>query len=60
MGLDLWSIGCNLKRFEDRNFLGEVQRRGVHVNTPETGSRGDVYCIGGILRFYAVLRREIF
>jgi hypothetical protein len=36
-----------------------VQRRGVHVNTPKNGSRVGVLCFGGILRFYAELRREI-
>jgi hypothetical protein len=36
----------------------EVQRRGVHVNTLKIGSRGDAFCIGGILGFYADLRRE--
>jgi hypothetical protein len=41
-----------------RNFWGQVQRRGVHVNTPEIGSRVGVFCSGGIWGFYAVLRRE--
>jgi hypothetical protein len=46
------------------NFLGvgffeeEVQRRGVHVNPPKIGSRAGELCFGGILRFYADLRRE--
>jgi hypothetical protein len=38
----------------------EVQRRGVHVNTLKIGSRGDAFCFGGILGFYADLRRESF
>jgi hypothetical protein len=29
-------------------FGGVVQRRGVHVNTPDLGSRVGVFCIGGI------------
>jgi hypothetical protein len=48
----------------DRNFWPDfsrsVQRRGAHVNTPKTGSRvGEIY-FGGILRFHADLRRELF
>jgi hypothetical protein len=48
------------------NFLGieflegVVQRRGVHVNIPERGSRVGVFMFGGIYEIYAVLRREIF
>jgi hypothetical protein len=39
--------------------LGElIQRRGVHVNTPEKGSRGDAFCFGGIYEIHADLRRE--
>jgi hypothetical protein len=41
-------------------FGGLVQRRGVDVNVPEIGSRGGIYCFGGIWGFYAVLRREFF
>jgi hypothetical protein len=41
-------------------FEGQVQRRGVHVNTPKIGSRVGGNCFGGILGFYAVLRRESF
>jgi hypothetical protein len=40
------------------NFLGVRQRRGAHVSTPEIGSRGEVFCSGGILGFCAELRRE--
>jgi hypothetical protein len=40
-------------------FRGQVQRRGTHVSTPKIGSRGDVFCFGGILGFHADLRREI-
>jgi hypothetical protein len=39
-------------------FLGRVQRRGTHVNTPKIGSRDGVFCFGGILGFCAELRRE--
>jgi hypothetical protein len=42
------------------DFRNEVQRRGVHVNIPEIGSRDGGICFGGILWFYAVLRRECF
>jgi hypothetical protein len=45
--------------FEEFEDLGEVQRRGVRVNTPEKGSRGAVFCLEEILGFYAVLRREL-
>jgi hypothetical protein len=38
--------------------LGQVQRRGVDVNILKRGSRVGVYCFGGILKVYAVLRRE--
>jgi hypothetical protein len=41
------------------NFGGTVQRRGVHVNTPEIGSREGVFCFGGILGSHAELRREL-
>jgi hypothetical protein len=34
------------------------QRRGAHVSTLKIGSRGELFCFGGILGFYAVLRRE--
>jgi hypothetical protein len=48
-----------LKLFWDLVFWGgQVQRRGVHVNTPKIGSRVGVNCFGGILRFHAELRRE--
>jgi hypothetical protein len=40
-------------------FWRQVQRRGTHVNTPKKGSRGDAFCLGGILGFHADLRREI-
>jgi hypothetical protein len=40
------------------DFWNGVQRRGVHVNTPERGSRVGAFCFGGIQRFYAELRRE--
>jgi hypothetical protein len=37
---------------------GVVQRRGVHVNIPEIGSRVGVFMFGGIYEIHAVLRRE--
>jgi hypothetical protein len=37
---------------------GTVQRRGAHVNTLKTGSRGEDFCFGGISGVYAKLRRE--
>jgi hypothetical protein len=37
------------------NFGNSVQRRGVHVNIPETGSRDGEICIGGISEFHADL-----
>jgi hypothetical protein len=50
IGKDFWEFG----------ILRPGQRRGVHVNTPEIGSRGDVFVFGGILEFYAELRRKLF
>jgi hypothetical protein len=47
------------KVFERLGILGPGQRRGAHVNVPKIGSRDGVYCIGGILGVYAVLRREL-
>jgi hypothetical protein len=41
-------------------FWTQVQRRGVHVNTPKIGSRVGEFCFGGILGFCAELRRETF
>jgi hypothetical protein len=41
-------------------FWGKIQRRGTHVNSPKIGSRGEEKCFGGIQRFYAELRRELF
>jgi hypothetical protein len=41
------------------NFWGRLQRRGVHVNIPEKGSRDGGKCSGGISGFYAELRREL-
>jgi hypothetical protein len=40
-------------------FGGTVQRRGVHVKTPEIGSRDAQRCFWGNLGFYAELRREL-
>jgi hypothetical protein len=42
------------------DFGGTVQRRGVHVKTPEIGSRDAQKCFWGNLGFYAELRRELF
>jgi hypothetical protein len=39
-------------------FEGQVQRRGVHVNTPKIGSRVGELCLEEFYWFYAVLRRE--
>jgi hypothetical protein len=50
VGIGFWGL----------EFLGEFQRRGVHVSTPKNGSRGAEKCFGGIQRFYAELRREFF
>jgi hypothetical protein len=57
-GLKLGQLGGIWKDFWSIGFLEEFQRRGAHVNVPEIGSRVGVYCIGGILGFYAELRRE--
>jgi hypothetical protein len=40
-------------------FWRKFQRRGVHVNILEKGSRGAGKCSGGISRIYAELRREL-
>jgi hypothetical protein len=45
--------------FWGRIFWGNLSRRGVHVNTPEIGSRGDVLCFWGNIGFYADLRRGL-
>jgi hypothetical protein len=50
----------NWKDFLDWNFWGQVRRRGTDVSIPKIGSRGEVFCSGGIQRFYAELRRECF
>jgi hypothetical protein len=39
-------------------FERRVQRRGGRVNTLKIGSRVGGICFGGILAFYAELRRE--
>jgi hypothetical protein len=39
--------------------MGELQRRGAHVKTPEIGSRDEVYCFWGNIGIYAELRREL-
>jgi hypothetical protein len=42
----------------DLGFFGAGQRRGTHVSVPKIGSRAALLCFGGILGFYAELRRE--
>jgi hypothetical protein len=44
----------------DLGFFEAGQRRGTHVSVPKIGSRAALLCFGGILGFYAVLRREYF
>jgi hypothetical protein len=39
-------------------FWGKIQRRGTHVSPLKIGSRGDAFVFGGILSFYADLRRK--
>jgi hypothetical protein len=55
---DFGSIDRRLERFVVWNFGRWVQRRGARVNTLEIGSRVGVFCSGGILGFYADLRRK--
>jgi hypothetical protein len=43
------------KVFEEFEDLGQVQRRGAHVNTPKIGSRGAEKCLEEISGFYADL-----
>jgi hypothetical protein len=52
-----WFAGIE-RKFWVGIFLGVVQRRGGRVNTPEIGSRDGEICFGGIMGFYAELRRE--
>jgi hypothetical protein len=46
--------------FGGLGFGAEIQRRGGRVSPLEIGSRADVLFFGGILGFYAELRRECF
>jgi hypothetical protein len=39
-------------------FESRVQRRGGRVSTLKIGSRDGFFCFGGILGFYADLRRD--
>jgi hypothetical protein len=39
-------------------FWRNLWRRGVHVNTPKLGSRGEGKCLGEFYGVYADLRRE--
>jgi hypothetical protein len=52
------SFGRGWSRFFWSNFGKAVQRRGVHVNIPEIGSRDGEFSFGGIWGFCAELRRE--
>jgi hypothetical protein len=52
-----WFAGVE-RKFWVGIFWGVVQRRGGRVKTPEIGSRDGVLCFGGIMGFYAELRRE--
>jgi hypothetical protein len=47
-----------LKAFFWPDFSKAVQRRGVHVNIPEIGSRDGEIVFGGILGICAELRRK--
>jgi hypothetical protein len=47
-----------LNQFWFGNFWRNFWRRGVHVNTPKIGSRGEEKCLGEFWGVYAVLRRE--
>jgi hypothetical protein len=59
MGLVFGQLEEGWKDLGDFVVWGNVRRRGVHVNTAEIGSRGEVFCFGGIQRFYAELRRDL-
>jgi hypothetical protein len=48
------------KSFWEIGIWGRVQRRGARVNTPKIGSRDGGNCFGGIQRFHADLRRDLF
>jgi hypothetical protein len=52
-------LAGNWIEFWELEFWGKLQRRGVHVNIPEIGSRGGQKCFWGNLGFYAELRREL-
>jgi hypothetical protein len=59
-GLIIGSTEGTWKVFEKFGIFGAGQRRGAHVSVPKIGSRAALLCFGGILGFYAVLRREYF
>jgi hypothetical protein len=59
-GLKFRGLDGDWKGFWEIGIWGRVQRRGAHVNTPEKGSRDGGNCFGGIQRFHADLRREMF
>jgi hypothetical protein len=54
-GLNCGQMEVIWKVFEEFEDLGQVQRRGTHVNTPKIGSRGAVFCLEEISGFYADL-----
>jgi hypothetical protein len=58
-GLNCGQMEVIWKVFEEFEDLGQVQRRGVRVNTPKIGSRGAVFCLEEISGFYADLWREL-
>jgi hypothetical protein len=58
MGWEMGQLDGTWKVFGKLGILGPGQRRGVHVKIPEIGSRDGEKCFGGIMGFYAELRRE--
>jgi hypothetical protein len=48
------------KVFWGLSFFGVGQRRGADVSVPKIGSRGALFCFGGIWGVYADLRREFY
>jgi hypothetical protein len=59
-GLNLGQLNEIWKYLRFGIFGIRVQRRGAHVNIPKIGSRDGEICFGGILGFYAELRREYY
>jgi hypothetical protein len=56
--LKMGQLDEDWKVFGIWEFLGVGQRRGADVSLLKIGSRGELFCFGGILGFYADLRRE--